>query len=294
MTNKHKDVRLVAKRALLQILEPVAGFILDSGLGAAEFRMILRQAIVKAATSKQVQEFGKLNISGISAVTGISRSEVSRIIRASRHSDPKLENGQIQSTNRILSGWEADSKFSSQSGQPADLPLFGRGASFDALAKKYGLGLPTRAVLDELVRLGSVELLANQKVRIKASTAVEPGISTRLVREFGDRASASLSTLLNNMRNPKDSQFFSVIVESAVQTRALPQFRKDLTSKCFDFRAQIQEQFGPQFDNRTTQANERENANVSVTVSCTESYPVNNEKLTTRKKRINYRREPKL
>ena len=161
--SKSIDLRNVAKRALLQLLEPLAGFVLDSGLSAAEFQAFLREATVRSAAAKQLQVANRVNKSGISATTGISRAEVSRILKVNKESHRMADDNQTQSTNRILAAWHQDPKFTRMDGQPADLTMYGRGSSFEALARKYGLGIPTRAVLDELVRTGAV---ANAWIRL--------------------------------------------------------------------------------------------------------------------------------
>ncbi len=90
-----------------------------------------------------------------------------------------------------------------QDGRPCELKVYGRGKTFDSLARKYGLGIPTRAVLDELIRAGSIELLPNQKVRAKTSTPVERDMSVSAIKSFGDRATELLSTMLLNMQRPE-------------------------------------------------------------------------------------------
>ena len=68
--------------------------------------------------------------------------------------------------------WHQVPRFTDSKGQPADLKLYGRGASFESLVRRYGRGIPTRAVLDELIRTRTVEMLSSQKIRAKASIAV--------------------------------------------------------------------------------------------------------------------------
>lgn len=291
--SRGKEARLVAKRALLQVLEPIAGFVLDSGLSAAEMRTILLQAIVKSAVSKQLEVSDRVNLSGIAAITGISRSEVSRIVKSSHHSNSEREEGQFQSTNRILAAWHDDPKFIAPDGQPADLPLYGRGASFESLARKYGLGLPTRAVLDELVRFGAVELLSDQRIRTKTSMAIERGMSARVVKGFGDRASELLCTMLHNMREPDDPKFIASVTESAVPISTLPLFRKELGIKGADFLSEVQERLSQSIGSRSARSSERATATVSVTIFYHETDPSMKEARLATMGRRNFRRESK-
>ena len=70
LSSKRKDVRTIAKRALLQLLEPLAGFVIDTGLSTNELYSILRQAAVKSVANRQLEIFSRVNISGIAAATG--------------------------------------------------------------------------------------------------------------------------------------------------------------------------------------------------------------------------------
>ena len=78
------DVRLIARAALQQLMEPLAGFVLDSGLSAHELLTIFREAAVKSVVAKQLESSDRINISGIAATTGISRADISRILKSAR------------------------------------------------------------------------------------------------------------------------------------------------------------------------------------------------------------------
>ncbi|HEY1313049.1 MAG TPA: DUF6502 family protein, partial [Steroidobacteraceae bacterium] len=169
----YKDVRTVARKALAQLLEPLVGFVLDSGLSTQELRWILREAAVRSVAAKQLSAMRRLNISGIAASTGIPRADISRILRSSARPSPSNTDRQQQSTNRILAVWHEDPRFTTIEGKPADLKIYGRGATFDALVRGHGRGIPTRAMLDELTRVGAAEVLASRLVRARTSVAID-------------------------------------------------------------------------------------------------------------------------
>jgi hypothetical protein len=241
--NKNTDVRSAARKALLQLLEPLAGFVLDSGLSTFDLQSIFRVATVRSVAAKQLEFGRRVNISGIAASTGIPRGEISNILQNS--GDSKIAKGDLrqQSTNRILEAWHQSPRFTDPNGQPAVLKIYGRGATFESLVRSYGRGLPTRAMLDELTTAGAIEVLSLQKVRAKASVAVDRGINSRAIVAFGDRATALLSTMLLNMRHPDRSQFIASTTASSFLPNALPLLRKKVSSKGADFLADIQEDF---------------------------------------------------
>src|SRR5882757_3221096 len=70
---------------------------------------------------------GRINISGIAATTGISRGEISRILKhyGSIATD-KVSNGRQNPINRILAAWHSDTRFLTANKLPAELDLYGR------------------------------------------------------------------------------------------------------------------------------------------------------------------------
>jgi hypothetical protein len=269
--SKSADIRKASKRALAQLLEPLAGFVLDSGLSTGELHAIFREAAVRSAAARQLEHSERVNISGIAAITGIPRADISRILKASSDFDERDGDSQQQSTNRILAAWHENPKFTGPDGQPAELHMYGRGITFETLARKYGRGIPTRAVLDELIRSGAVEIVDAQKIRAKATIAVERGMSARVVKAFGDRASELLSTMLLNMRQPETPKFIASVSDAAVATATLPLFQKELSTRAADFLADVEDSLKRKPTTKSSKARSKESARVSVTIFYHES-----------------------
>jgi hypothetical protein len=289
--SKSADIRKAAKRALAQLLEPLAGFVLDSGLSASELHAIFRKAVVRGAAARQLEHSERVNISGIAAITGIPRADISRILKASSNYDEKDGDNQQQSTNRILAAWHENPKFTGPDGQPAELHMYGRGITFETLARKYGRGIPTRAVLDELIRSGAVEIVDAQKIRAKATIAVERGMSARVVKAFGDRASELLSTMLLNMRQPETPNFIASVSDAAVATATLPLFQKELSTRAADFLADVEGSLKRKPTTKSSKARSKESARISVTIFYHESVGAVSSTAPAAAKRRYFRRE---
>jgi hypothetical protein len=284
------DVRVIAKKALLQLLEPLVAFVLDCGLSAPELHSILREAVVRSAAARQLELARRVNISGIAASTGISRAEVSRILKSSVGSSRELVDRQQQSTNRILAVWHEDPKFTTSAGKPADLRMYGRGATFEALVKHYGRGIPTRAVLDELTRSGAAEVLSTRLVRVKTLVSGDRGLTPHVVRSFGERATELLSTMLQNLRNPDNPKFIASIAESNISPTTMPLFRRELANRGGEFLAEMREVLAQQTTNRVKKSTSRSNR-VSVTIFYNESPRKQKPRKEAVRRRRNFRRD---
>lgn len=292
--SKSADIRRAAKRALAQLLEPLAGFVLDSGLSTSDLHAIFREAAVRSAAARQLEHSDRINISGIAATTGIPRADISRILKVFRDANEKRDDCQQQSTNRILAAWHENPKFAGPDGQPAELHMYGRGVTFETLARKYGRGIPTRAVLDELIRAGAVEILDAQKIRAKATIAVERGISERVVKAFGDRASELLSTMLLNMRQPEMPKFIASVSDPSISAASLPLLQKELSTRAADFLADVQDSLRRKSTTKKSNLRSKDSARVSITIFYHESIRQSDVIALAPAKRRNFRREKRL
>ena len=74
------DAKIAARRAFAKILRPLSELALNSGIGVSELNSILRHAAIRGVAAQQINGVRRINISGIAATTGISRSEISRTL----------------------------------------------------------------------------------------------------------------------------------------------------------------------------------------------------------------------
>ena len=283
---KPNPVRVVAKKAIQQVFEALGGFVIDVGLSANELQSILRHAIVTSVANRQLETSHRVNISGIAATTGIPRAEISRILKSRTESGQKPIDRQQISTNRILAAWHDEPKFTDANGQPADLEMYGRGATFESLVKTYGRGIPTRALLDELLRARAVEVLPSKKIRARTSFAIYRGINPQAIKALGDRATELISTMLSNMRERDYPHFIASVSGSLISPNALPLFRKELSIKGAEFLSDIQESLTQKPAIKSGIASSA----VGVTIYYHESLRRNTLKKTAKIKRTNYRR----
>jgi Family of unknown function (DUF6502) len=241
-TNEQNDgnVQEAAQRAFLQLLAPLSDFALDSGLSITEVNSLFRQAAVHRAVARQLEDAQRVNISGIAAMTGISRAEISDLLNPARRSPNKIVKTRQKLTNRILAAWHSDPKFTTASGRPAVLKIYGRGATFESLVRQLGRGIPIRAILDEMMRSGAIEMRGSQEICPKKSVTSGPRITAQLIKSFADRASKLLSVTLDNLRRPDAT----VYVESASRTKlspsSIPVLRRDFPGKSEELLAELQ------------------------------------------------------
>jgi Family of unknown function (DUF6502) len=194
-------------------------------LSISEVNLILRTTAVQSAAVRQLENSNRVNISGIAAITGIPRGEVSRILNSSGSLTIGAIQGRQNITSKILSAWHCDADYLTAGRRPRDLKIFGGGSTFESLVKTYGQGIPVRAILDELKRVGAIQLLtSSQKILPKMPLAVNPRIINKKIRDL-DAAADDLSLCL---QSPSDSAFVEKVSGTRVWSGRVPIVRKSL------------------------------------------------------------------
>jgi hypothetical protein len=141
-------------KALETILRPVVKLWLQSGLGYGQFESIAKSVFIGVATNDYQTRGRPANYSQVSAITGISRKEVSRIRKAESPTrwTPSMETSPV---NTILHQWHFDPDFSNGNGVANPLPYEGS-RSFSDLVSRYGGDIPPGAMRSALQKMGIV------------------------------------------------------------------------------------------------------------------------------------------
>jgi hypothetical protein len=229
------DVRIAAREASLRLLEPIAEFALDNGLSIRELTTILREAAVRGLAAQQLEVSRQPNISGIAASSGIPRGEISQILnKKTTSSGEQNVKRHEQSTLKIIAAWSQDPKFAAANGQPADLRIYGRGATFEALVKSHGRGIPIRAILDELRRSGAIEVCGFQEIRLNQARQISP----QVIRALGSDAREVLTTILQGIRQPENCVNLHSTT-AKISPNSIPLLRKEISKKGVNFLADV-------------------------------------------------------
>lgn len=188
--------------ALRKILRPLVRMLLRNGVAYADFTTLVRQTFVDVAGEDFDLPGRKQSVSRISVLTGINRKEVKRLLEEPRDAQPAAEHNRAA---RVVSGWMRDSIFQNKQGKPSPLSWGDQSAAngFEALVKKYSGDMPARSVLDELIRVGAVELQENRQIRLAASGYVPAASNEELLRLSGEGVTDLLNTIDHNLSDNK-------------------------------------------------------------------------------------------
>jgi len=96
----------------------------------------------------------RVNQSAVAAITGLSRLQVRKYLRKG-DDEPTEPTGRL---GQVLDAWRKDPEYSAAETTPYELPVRGRGPTFESLVKKYGRDVPYKALLAELQKLKYVRV----------------------------------------------------------------------------------------------------------------------------------------
>ena len=136
--------------ACRQVLLPLATLAVQRGVPYAQLDELLRGAFVEAARSAHPNVSAERGASRISAATGLTRREVTRLLQPPVAAEPSRSSPATQ----IFSRWLTDPALRAADGTARALPRQGPPVSFESLAQSITKDVHPRTLLEELLRLG--------------------------------------------------------------------------------------------------------------------------------------------
>ena len=190
-------------QSLASVLRPIVRLLLSAGIGYTEFAAIAKGVFVRVA-SEQFGLRGRLtNISRVSAITAISRKEVSRI-RKRETDDRWTPDMEATPANTVIHYWHYDPIYSDSPGTPRALPFQGT-PSFSSLVTEYAGDIPAGAMRKELQRAGTIRQLPNGLLIPDRRYFYSSQFDSDFVKRIAFSLSNLCSTVVHNAELNKDS-----------------------------------------------------------------------------------------
>lgn len=221
-----KNQRQVLFAAISRMMRPLVRILLRNGISFQTFADIAKNQFVAVARSEFAIEGRKQSTSRIAVITGLTRKEVTRIIRLSLPGDQESAE-RYNRASRVISGWRRDGDFLDSKGKPAVLALSGRTHTFQELVKRYSGDMPYRAVLDELVAGGVVRRQGNNRVRLMERAYLPKADVSMKLHILGTDTEYLIDTIGHNLR-PGDSgpRFQRKVLYDNLPDEVLPALRR--------------------------------------------------------------------
>jgi hypothetical protein len=207
-----QDIQSAVRAATLELLRPLARFLLEARIGIGELNALARRAYVQAAVRNAAAGTYRVNVSRIAAVTGLTRVEVAALLAEERGAPPREHRGRVRA-ERVLWGWWNDPAFQDAHGGPLRLKRKGPGPSFAALVKRYsGDTHNAAAILEELLRSQAVREREDRSLEALSRTCANVSWDSQGIATLGEELAEHFETLLYNLKNPDRPRFARRVV----------------------------------------------------------------------------------
>ncbi len=210
------------QKAVTRVLSPLVRLLLRHGVSHGEFSSWAKQAYVKEAAHHFGIDGKAPTVSRMAIVTGINRKEVKRLLDLPAEIEPGI--GKHNRALRVVTGWLQDAEFHDESGEPAALNYGDSEEAFNELVKRYGGDVPARAVLDELVRVGTVKQ-EGATVSLLTHGYVPHESQAAMLDVFATSASDLLETLDFNLSDNKNRRLQLSVAYDNVSDEGMTEFR---------------------------------------------------------------------
>lgn len=211
--------------AVTNILRPLVRLLLRNGIPYRTFSDIAKRVYVDVATEEFCIPGRKQSKSRVSILTGLSRKEVLRVRRLPAPDDLGA-GGRYNRAARVIAGWVRDRRFDDGTGNPAELTFEGGASSFRDLVKTYSGDAPARAVLDELLRVGTVQRIPGGKIRLLERSYIPKTGEIDKIGILGVDASDLIATIDHNIRRPDTPFFQRKVCYDNLPLEALPELKR--------------------------------------------------------------------
>lgn len=186
-------------KALERMLDPLVRALMGMGVTFPLFMRILKRAFIRVAKREIQTEGAPLTVSRVSVMTGLQRKDIGQITTQIEKRQPPPANVSLGA--RLIGIWSGARAFTDASGRPLPLARFtGTRPTFEDLVRSVSSDVRPRAVLDEWLRLGVVEIDAVDRIHLKADAFVPRQGFDELAwfygRNLGDHISAATHNLL--------------------------------------------------------------------------------------------------
>jgi hypothetical protein len=231
-------------RSAMAAVEPLVELFLELGITSPEAESLLRSLFIHkarqwlAASSADGEQPSDVRVS---LVTGVHRNFVRRILAEPPRIAAAREKRKHRAA-RLLEAWYTDPAYLDSSGKPRDLSERESEPSFFTLASTYVPGSAPGVVLQELRRAGVVQLLSEERVRVRSRTFRVHGVNASAMSELGSRGRELLETLIHNLRDPDARILCDSMPSIEVDARRIPLIRDLIARRAGNFLAAIEQE----------------------------------------------------
>jgi hypothetical protein len=186
----------LALREAAPLMAPLARWLLRHGVSYTGFAEMMKPVFVEAARGELGQGPQRATQSALSMLSGVHRKDVRAIEQAPHSVRPAPSRPPLAS--QVFTCWMTDPRYRGTDGKPRTLARSGARRSFEGLCRELSNDVHPRTVLDELLRLGLVELAGENVAPLARGFVPAPRLD-EMTAIFSANAADHLAAAVSNL-----------------------------------------------------------------------------------------------
>jgi hypothetical protein len=229
-----ETIRKSINSAVMKLLTPLVRILLRNGVPYGAFCEFTKKVYVDVASRDFEIDGKKQTSSRVAVLTGLSRKEVKRVSELPEEGDLDVSDRYNRAV-RVINGWRKDFIYLDRNGRPKEL-YFEKGEhNFSTIVKAYSGDIPPRAMLDEMIRTGVVEM-KDGKIRLLTDGYIVKQGEAEKISIMGTDTNELISTIDHNItRDPEDAFFQRKVSYDNIPKDALQEVRDKIAKLGADF-----------------------------------------------------------
>jgi hypothetical protein len=199
------------------------------GLSYPAFAQLAKRLYLEVAEEDFALPFKRQTDSRIALVTGMTRREVAQL-RRQRGGESDLPEVEDSVATHVIGRWMAGPPYATPDGIARRLSYESSAPdapSFTRLVRELGSDVPVRAVLDELLRVGSVVLTPGGEVELRGEAHIPAGAGEGRFALLGSDPGELFSTIVHNIEHDEAPWLQRKVSYDNVGSEALPALREE-------------------------------------------------------------------
>ena len=177
------------------LMTPIVRWLLRHGVSYSAFADMLKAVFVQVAREELERGGARVTHSSLSVLSGVHRKDV-RVLADAVPTAALPRN--IPLASQVFTRWLTDAAYRGPGGKPRALPQRGAEPSFETLARQMSTDVHPRTVLEELLRLGLVQLEGDDVVPRVAAFVPAAGLS-EMTALFSANAADHVAAAVHNL-----------------------------------------------------------------------------------------------
>lgn len=201
------DLRLLA--GFRHLMVPLVRILVRNSVPYRDFSGIVKTLFARIALDELAKKGQHVSLAKLAIVTGLTRRELTQVF-SEEDSLSKALASNAAAIAHLLQGWHTDPDFTGPYGFPrelSDAKNAGGQLGFSDLVARYAPQSHAEVMMDELLRVGAMERLAESKLlKVLMRTYIPEKMAPELIEVFSRGVRRYVETVDHNLRNDQSDE----------------------------------------------------------------------------------------